>query len=113
VRISALIGGGVVAGLAIITGELLLNMWLLAADWMEVVARLSLPQPTALVAVQGVIKLLLLGIFAVWLAQRLRVPNRLHASLLAGGIVWLLIWAWVQWGMLLAGYVTPKSRRSR
>ena len=107
-RISALIGGGVVAGVVIITGELLLNVWLLAADWLAVAVRLSLPQPTAAVAVQGVVKLLLLGIFVVWLAQRLRIPDRLHASLLAGGIVWLLVWVWVQWGMLLAGYVTPR-----
>ncbi|HVF18096.1 MAG TPA: hypothetical protein VNA21_14345 [Steroidobacteraceae bacterium] len=107
-RISALIVGGVVAGAVIILGEVPLNFWLLAEEWSAVATRLSLPQPSAAVAVQGVIKLLLLGVFAVWLAQRLQTPSRLHASLLAGGIVWVLVWAWVQWGMLLAGYVTPK-----
>jgi hypothetical protein len=108
VRISALIVGGVIAGLVIILGELPLNLWLLANDWLEVGVRLSLPQPGATVAAQAIIKLLLLGVFTVWLAQMLRASNQWHASLLAGGIVWFLVWAWVQWGMLLAGYVTPR-----
>jgi hypothetical protein len=108
VRISALIVGGVIAGLIIILGELPLNFWLLADDWSEIAVRLSLPQPDSAVAVQGVIKLLLLGVFAVWLTQRLQTVGRLSASLVAGGIVWFLVWAWVQWGMLLAGYVTPR-----
>jgi len=107
-RISALIIGGIVAGIAIILGEVPLNLWLLGDEWSQVAQRLSLPQPTALVALQGVIKLLLLGIFTVWLGQMLRGVNRPYAAPLAGAIVWFLVWAWVQWGMLLAGYVTPK-----
>lgn len=99
---------GVVTGLIIIAGEAVLNLLILADDWAELFTRFALPQPTAAVAAQGVLKLLLLGMFSVWLAVTLKpvfaYPNR--AVIVSGLIIWFLVWAWVQWGMLLAGYVT-------
>lgn len=104
-----LLAGGVVAGLAIIAGEAVLNLWLLAEEWAIVFARFSLPEPTAAVALQGLAKLLVLGVFSVWLAAKLRAAfaTATRAAIAAGLIVWFLVWAWVQWGMVLAGYVTP------
>ncbi|BBL72730.1 hypothetical protein [Methylogaea oryzae] len=85
-----------------------MNLWILADDWAELFARLALPQPSPAVAAQGVLKLFLLGIFSVWLAGIFRpkfsYPTR--SGIASGLCVWLLVWAWVQWGMLLAGYVT-------
>lgn len=100
--------GGVVAGLIIVAGEAVLNLVVLADEWAHLFSRFSLPQPTSLVAAQGLLKLLLLGIFSVWLAATLKsaFPNPSHAGVVAGLCVWFLVWAWVQWGMLLAGYVT-------
>ena len=100
--------GGVVAGLIIVAGEAVLNLVVLADEWANLFSRFSLPQPTPLVAAQGLLKLLLLGIFSVWLAATLKpaFPNASHASVVSGLCVWFLVWAWVQWGMLLAGYVT-------
>lgn len=105
-----LISGGLACGLIIVLGEALLNLMLLADAWAAVFARFSLPDPGALTAGQGLLKLLLLGIFTVWLANRLRHDCRSadRSALAAGLIVWLLVWAWVQWGMLLAGYVTAE-----
>lgn len=101
------VGGGL-AGLIIVAGEAVLNLAILADDWAALITRLALPQPTAVVAAQGVLKLTLLGVFSVWLAVTLRrvfaTPDR--AGIASGLIVWFLVWAWVQWGMLLAGYVT-------
>ena len=105
---SPLLGGGAVAGLIIVAGEAALNLGVLADDWAELFVRFSLQQPTPFVAAQGVLKLLLIGIFSVWLAIRLTPtfagPNR--AGIASGLCVWFLVWAWVQWGMLLAGFVT-------
>jgi len=100
--------GGVVAGLIIVAGEAVLNLVVLADEWANLFSRFSLPQPTRLVSAQGLLKLLLLGIFSVWLAATLKsaFPNPSHASVVSGLCVWFLVWAWVQWGMLLAGYVT-------
>lgn len=104
----SLLVGGVVAGLIIIAGEAVLNLGILADEWVDLFLRFALPQPTAFVATQGALKLLLLGIFSVWLAAAFKLafpyPNR--AGIVSGLCVWLLVWAWVQWGMLLAGYVT-------
>lgn len=104
-----LLTGGVVAGLVIITGEAVLNLWLLAAEWEVLFARFDLPPPSVAVAMQGLAKLLLLGVFSVWLTAMLRPAFATHAraAIAAGLVVWFLVWAWVQWGMLLAGYVTP------
>lgn len=100
--------GGIVAGLIIVAGEAVLNFVVLADEWTNLFLRFSLPQPTPLVAAQGLLKLLLLGIFSVWLAATLKsaFPNANHAGVVSGLCVWFLVWAWVQWGMLLAGYVT-------
>lgn len=103
-----LLAGGVAAGLIIIAGEAILNLVVLADEWANLFLHFSLPQPTPLVAAQGVLKLMLLGIFSVWLAVTFRFafpdPNR--AGIVSGLCVWFLVWAWVQWGMLLAGFVT-------
>lgn len=103
-----LLAGGVAAGVIIIAGEAVLNWVLLADEWAELFLRFSLPQPTPLVAGQGVLKLLLVGLFSVWLAAAFKhafpYPNR--AGIVSGLCVWFLVWAWVQWGMLLAGFVT-------
>lgn len=100
--------GGIVTGLIIIVGEAILNLVILFDEWNMLFARFNLPQPTAAVAAQGVLKLLLLGIFSVWLALTFRhvFPYPRRAGIIAGLCVWFLVWAWVQWGMLLAGYVT-------
>lgn len=103
-----LLVGGAVAGLIIVAGEAALNLGVLAGDWAELFARFALQQPTPFVAAQGVLKLLLLGVFSVWLAVRLTPtfagPN--HAGIASGLCIWFLVWAWVQWGKLLAGFVT-------
>lgn len=103
-----LLAGGMVAGLTIIAGEAVLNLWLLAEQWAVLFARFSLPQPSAAVALQGLAKLLVLGVFLVWLAALLRpaLATASRAAIGSGLIVWFLVWAWVQWGMVLAGYVT-------
>jgi len=103
-----LVIGGIVAGLAIIAGEAILNLAILAKDWAELFSRLALPEPTPIVAAQGVLKLLLLGVFSVWLANAIRhvFPAPRRAGIASGLCIWFLVWAWVQWGMLLAGYVT-------
>jgi hypothetical protein len=102
--------GGFCAGLLLIAGEATLNLTLLAADWQEVFTRFSLPEPTGAVVAQGIVKLLVLGIMTCltgWLiAPRFATPT--YAGITAGLIIWALIWAWVQWGMLLAGFVTPR-----
>lgn len=107
-KLLPLLIGGIVAGLLIVIGEAVLNLWLLADAWAELFVRFSLQQPTPLVAAQGVLKLLLIGVFSVWLAVRLAPafagPSR--AGIAAGLCVWFLVWAWVQWGMLLAGFAT-------
>lgn len=103
-----LIVGGLAAGSLIVVGEAILNLLLLAEEWTVLFARLGIAQPTVLVAVQGVAKLLMLGVFAVWLAGHLRYSFHFpyQSGLAAGLIVWILVWAWVQWGMVLAGYVS-------
>lgn len=107
-KLFPLLVGGAVAGLIIVAGEAVLNLGVLADDWAKLFLLFALPQPTPLVAAQGVLKLLLIGIFSVWLAVRLAPtfvgPNR--AGVASGLCVWFLVWAWVQWGMLLAGFVT-------
>lgn len=104
----ALVVGGLVSGLVIVIGEVALNLWLLADEWAGVLARFQMPAPTAAVALQGVLKLLVLGFFTTWLAVKLEpaFANRTRAAITAGLVVWFLVWAWVQWGMYLAGYVT-------
>ncbi|UZR30318.1 hypothetical protein [Methylococcus mesophilus] len=103
-----LLVGGVAAGLIILAGEAVLNLVVLADEWANLLLRFTLPHPTPLVAAQGVLKLLLLGIFSVWLAVtfRLALPDPNRAGIVSGLCVWFLVWAWVQWGMLLAGFVT-------
>lgn len=103
-----LIVGGLVAGGLIVVGEAILNLLLLGEEWASLFARLGIAQPTLPVAVQGVAKLLMLGVFAVWLAGHLRYSFHFpyQSGLVAGLIVWVLVWAWVQWGMVLAGYVS-------
>jgi len=103
-----LIVGGLVAGGLIVVGEAILNLLLLGEEWALLFARLGITQPTLPVAVQGVAKLLMLGVFAVWLAGHLRYSFHFpyQSGLVAGLIVWVLVWAWVQWGMVLAGYVS-------
>jgi hypothetical protein len=107
-RALPLIVGGLAAGSLIVVGEAILNLLLLAEEWTVLFARLGIVQPTVLVAVQGVAKLLMLGVFAVWLAGHLRYSFHFpyQSGLVAGFIVWVLVWAWVQWGMALAGYVS-------
>lgn len=107
-----LIGGGV-AGLIIVLGEAVLNLVILADAWAGIFARFALSQPGLTTAAQGMLKLLLLGIFSVWLACRLRpaYASGDRAAIAAGLIIWFLVWAWVQWGMLLAGYVTAEIAR--
>lgn len=102
-----LIVGGLAAGGLIVVGEAILNLLLLGEEWALLFASLGLTQPTLPVAVQGVAKLLMLGVFAVWLAGHLRYSFHFpyQSGLVAGLIVWVLVWAWVQWGMVLAGYV--------
>lgn len=105
----SLLVGGVVAGLIIIAGEAVLNLVILADEWADLFLRFALPQPSAFIAAQGGLKLLLLGVFSVWLAAvfKLAFPCSFRAGVMSGLCVWFLVWAWVQWGMLLAGYVTP------
>lgn len=105
----AVAAGGIVAGLIIIAGEAALNLLVLADDWAALFDRFALPRPTPAVAAQGMLKLLVLGVFSVWLAAVLKrsFPGSHRAGIAAGLCVWFLVWAWVQWGMLLAGYVTP------
>lgn len=104
----SLIVGGLVAGLVIVAGEAVLNLVVLADEWASLFSRFSLPQPTPFVAAQGLLKLLVLGVFTVWLAATLKpaFPGPGRAGAVSGLCVWFLVWAWVQWGMLLAGYVT-------
>lgn len=107
-KLFPLLSGGIVAGLIIVAGEAVLNLVVLADEWANLFSRFSLSQPTPITAAQGLLKLLLLGIFSVWLAATLKSafpkPNR--ASIVSGLCVWFLVWAWVQWGMLLTGFVT-------
>jgi len=102
--------GGLLAGVLIVAGEAVLNLSVLADDWLVLFAQFGLQQPTPLVATQGVLKLMLLGVATVWLSHALQAslggPSR--AAIAGGLFVWFLVWAWVQWGMLLAGYVTPR-----
>jgi hypothetical protein len=107
-KLFPLLLGGLVAGLIIVVGEAILNLVVLADAWTHLLARFSLQQPTPLVAVQGFLKLFLLGIFSVWLATILKpaFPYPTRAGVVAGLCVWFLVWAWVQWGLWLAGFVT-------
>lgn len=104
------LSGGLLAGGVIVAGEAVLNLSVLADDWLIQFAQFGLRQPTPLVAIQGVLKLMLLGIATVWLSLALQPSfgNASRASIAGGLLVWFLVWAWVQWGMLLAGYVTPR-----
>lgn len=83
------------AGLIIIVGEAILNLVILADEWVNLLLRFALPQPTPLVARQGVLKLLLLGIFSVFLAAAFKptfpYPNR--AGIVSGLCIWILVWA--------------------
>lgn len=109
-KLTAILTGGLLCGLGIVLGEAALNGLILADDWVALMTRLSLPSPGVHAAVQAIAKLMLLGVFVVWLAEALlpRFAVARSAALLSGLIVWLLVWAWVQWGMLLSGYVTPR-----
>lgn len=107
-KIGPLFLGGVAAGLVIIAGEAILNLVVLADEWDQLFLRFALPRPTPFAAAQGVLKLLLLGIFSVWLSLMFKgaFPYPGGAGAVSGLCIWFLVWAWVQWGMLLAGYVT-------
>ena len=109
-RVAALLTGGLLCGLAIVLGEAVLNMLILRHDWTALMTRFSLPPPDAFTAAQAVVKLVLLGVFVTWLACAL-VPyfgGGPRAAAASGLIVWCLVWAWVQWGMLLSGQVTTR-----
>lgn len=105
-----LLWGGLLCGALIVAGEAVLNGVLLREDWQAAWLRCQLPAPDARVALQGLLKLLLLGIVTMWLAEALvpRFGSLRRAAWGAGGVVWALVWAWVQWGMWLAGYVSPR-----
>jgi hypothetical protein len=109
-RMLPVLTGGLCAGLVVVAGEALLNLLVLASEWKAQATRLSLPAPTPFAAVQAVLKLLLLGAITMGLGKLLlpAVKHPALADLSAGLLVWLLVWAWVQWGMLIAGYVTPR-----
>ena len=102
------VSGGIVAGTLIVVGEAILNLLLLGDEWNALLLRFELSQPTTAIVLQGLLKLMILGVVSVWLAVGMRPalvrPER--AGLVAGLVVWFLVWAWVQWGMLLVGYVT-------
>lgn len=108
VKIVPLFVGGVAAGLVIIAGEAILNLVVLVDEWDELFLRFALPRPTPFAVAQGVLKLLLLGVFSVWLSVMFKFafPYPGGAGAVSGLCIWFLVWAWVQWGMLLAGYVT-------
>jgi hypothetical protein len=109
-RMLPLLTGGLCTGLVVVAGEALLNLLVLAGEWKAHAARLSLPPPAPSAAMQAVLKLLVLGAITMGLGKLLlpAVKDSVRADLSAGLLVWLLVWAWVQWGMLLAGYVTPR-----
>lgn len=60
---SPLLLGGMTAGLIVVAGDAVLNLVVPADDWVNLFARFSLPQPSPLVAAQGLLKLLILGAF--------------------------------------------------
>lgn len=109
IRALPLLAAGLLAGLVIVLGEAVLNVGLLAGDWDALMTQLGLPRPGPATVAQGLTKLMILGVFSVWLALALARggSNRQRAAVLAGLVVWFLVWFWVQWGLLLAGYVTP------
>jgi len=90
-----LLAAGLLCGLLIVLGEAVLNFGPLAGDWAEVFARFALAEPGAIVAVQGLLKLMLLGVFTMWLALTFRSAFRSphQAALAAGLCVWFLVWA--------------------
>jgi hypothetical protein len=104
----ALILGGLVAGILILAGEVALNLAVLGDEVALLLQRFALPHPTPMVMAQVVARLLLLGVFAVWLATMLdRTLDNLHMSgIVAGLCIWILAWAWVQWAMVNTGFVT-------
>jgi len=108
-RVSLLLGG-LVAGVVIVAGEAVLNLWLLFDDWSVLRSRQNLPQLGVFEIFQGTFKLLLLGVFTVGLALVFEkaFQSSGRARFAAGLVVWGLVWVWVQWGMWLAGYITPK-----
>jgi hypothetical protein len=101
--------GGIVAGLIIILGEAILNVRLLADQWTKLRAQQALSAPSRAAAAQVPLKLMLLAIFSVWLAVEFKPAEAslLYAGIVSGLIIWLLIWAWVPWGLLLSGYMSP------
>ena len=101
--------GGIVAGLIIIVGEAILNVRLLADQWAKLRAQQALAAPSRAAAAQVPLKLMLLAIFAVWLAVEFKPAEAslLYAGMVSGLIIWFLIWAWVPWGLLLSGYMSP------
>jgi hypothetical protein len=106
----SLLLAGFAAGLVILAGELLLNLAVLSDDVAGLLQRFALPQPTAVDMLQAVARLLLLGVFAVWLAMTLdRALQGTHrAGIVSGLCIWMLAWAWVQWALLNTGLVTPR-----
>lgn len=102
--------GGLSAGLVVLAGEFVLNLAVLNDEMAELVQRFALPQPTPTVLAQAVLRLLLLGVFAVWLALKLeRALGDPHRSAIVSGLcIWLLAWAWVQWALVNTGFVTTR-----
>ncbi len=109
-KILPILLGGLTAASVLLIGEAVLNLWLLADAWHDIFLRFNLPPPSAAAVSQGVLKLALLGVFSMWLADAFRRAGgrRDRAALAAGLCIWFLVWAWVQWGMWLAGYVTGR-----
>lgn len=102
--------GGLSAGLVVLAGELFLNLAVLNDEMAELLQRFALPEPTPMVLAQAVLRLLLLGVFAVWLALKLeREMGDPHRSAIVSGLcIWLLAWASVQWALANTGFVTPR-----
>ena len=68
-RIVPVVFGGLCAGMLIVLGELPLNTWLLGDAWASNAQRLGIASPEGVVALQLPLKLVLLGVFGVWLSE--------------------------------------------
>lgn len=108
IRPLPLLLGGLVAGLIVLAGEVALNQALLVNEMAMLLQRFALPPPTPVVMAQVVARVLLLGVFAVWLATVLdRAWGNAHrAGITAGLCIWFLGWASVQWALVNTGFVT-------
>jgi hypothetical protein len=79
--------GGLVAGLIVLTGEVILNVVVLQDEMTALVQRFALPLPTLPVLAQAVLRLLLVGVLAVWMALTFdRVFRDLSRSAMVSGL---------------------------